>query len=167
MSSVPSLTRAAYHEAGHAVVRHSYGCTIRRVSVIARESSLGRCEASPPPALPTWSARRAARARIVCLFAGMAAEARLVGQLDLAAIDHAGNDLREAAELVRWLGVRGSLVERMRAAGDVGRRARRLLAGARWRAVERIARALIEAGEIDQPAVGALLLTPHTIGRKS
>ncbi len=40
--------RTAYHEAGHAVIDHTHGITVKRVSIIADDESLGRVHDKVP-----------------------------------------------------------------------------------------------------------------------
>jgi len=72
----------AFHEAGHAVVALSFGCPIKKVTIVPGRSSqgqyrLGVCELEKGRSA---NARNRRDDEIVILFAGMVAEAHFTGQ---------------------------------------------------------------------------------------
>ncbi|RLS56380.1 MAG: cell division protein FtsH [Planctomycetota bacterium] len=75
--STPSREATAYHEAGHAVIALHLGRPVQRVSILAKEQTLGRCEFRKGQQRPTedWLERE-----ILISLAGLAAEARFTGE---------------------------------------------------------------------------------------
>ncbi|MBX7105357.1 MAG: hypothetical protein K1X57_14835 [Gemmataceae bacterium] len=130
----------AFHEAGHAVAALALGRPVQRVSILPTRVELGWCEFRKGVFRPTedWLERE-----MLIALAGLAAEARHTGEYHW---DGAHHDLRYARKLA---------IER---AGErkAERLERRMLSKAEnlladddhWRAVETIAKELLERGEI-------------------
>jgi ATP-dependent Zn protease len=136
----PSDHVTAYHEAGHAVVALVLGRPVQRVSILANDDHLGRCEFGKSVFRPSedWLERE-----ILISLGGIAAEARHTGNY---AWDAAARDQRYVHSLaVQRAGERQA--ERLQ---------RRLLAKVEhllakeghWRAVELIAAELLSRGAI-------------------
>ena len=131
----------AYHEAGHAVAALALDRPVVKVSIQPDRDRLGICFYGKAVFRPSedWLERE-----VLLALAGMAAEARHTGTYDRAG---AARDLRYAHRLA---------VQRAGNERQAERLERRLLAKAEhllqrevnWRAVERIAAALIEQKEI-------------------
>ena len=131
----------AYHEAGHAVAALALDRPVMRVSIRPGGDFLGTCAFGKSVFRPSedWLEREA-----LISLAGLAAEARHTGAYDVAS---AGRDLHYARKLA---------IQRAGNERQAERLERRLLAkaehlldqGANWAAVEAIAQALLEAGEI-------------------
>lgn len=130
-------TITAYHEAGHAVIAISVGRPIHKISIIPNKTRLGACEVKKGRFQPShdWL-----EDEILILFAGVAAEAKLIGRYDW---QGAGQDLRSIRQLT------------LSRAGDVTRAEkleRRLLSKTEhllesetaWKTVVQIAAALLE-----------------------
>jgi hypothetical protein len=130
----------AYHEAGHAVVALILGRPVHHVSVLPSRERLGVCEFRNPVFRPSedWLERE-----ILISLAGLAAEAIHTGNYGW---DEASRDLVYVRKLtVQRAGERRAerLERRMLA------KVEHLLAQeSHWRAVELIAAALLEQGEI-------------------
>lgn len=136
----PRDSATAYHEAGHAVVALALDRPVHKVSILPSRDKLGWCEYKKGVIRPSedWLERE-----VLIALAGMAAEARHTGTY---AREEAGRDLKFARSL---------LVSR---AGDrrADRLERRLLSKVEamlgddelWAAVEAVAAALLENGEI-------------------
>jgi len=130
----------AYHEAGHAVVALALGRQVHQVSILPNKDRLGVCEFRKPSFRPTedWIERE-----ILISLGGIAAEARHTG---VHAWESAGRDFQYVEKLA---------VER---AGErrAERYTTRMLSKAEhlisqdenWRAIEKIAKALLETGTI-------------------
>jgi Peptidase family M41 len=130
----------AYHEAGHAVVALALGRQVLQVSILPNKDRLGVCEFRKPSFRPTedWIERE-----ILISLGGIAAEARHTG---VHAWESAGRDFQYVEKLA---------VER---AGErrAERYTMRMLSKAEylisqdenWRAIEKIAKALLETGTI-------------------
>ena len=130
----------AYHEAGHAVVALALGRQVHQVSILPNRDRLGVCEFRKPNFRPSedWIERE-----ILISLGGIAAEARHTG---IHAWESAGRDIQYVQQLA---------AER---AGErrAERYTSRMLSKAEhlinrdenWRAIERIAQALLESGSI-------------------
>lgn len=83
VTAAESITLAtAYHEAGHAVMALSFGCMIKKVTIVSGRSWMGQhrlgvCELQKGRSA---NARNLLDDEIVILFAGMVAEARFTGR---------------------------------------------------------------------------------------
>lgn len=131
----------AYHEAGHAVAALALDRPVVKVSIRPDRDRLGICFFGKAVFRPSedWLERE-----VLIALAGLAAEARHTGTYDHEA---AGRDLRYA---------RGLSLQRAGSERQAERLEKRLLSkaehlldqGANWAAVERIAQALLESGEI-------------------
>ncbi|MGL4551718.1 MAG: cell division protein FtsH [Gemmataceae bacterium] len=127
----------AYHEAGHAVAALALDRPVMKVSIEPDRERLGICAFGKAVFRPSqdWLERE-----MLIALAGMAAEAKHTGEYDR---DAAGRDLLYA---------RGLAIERAGNPRQAERLERRLLSKVEhlldqepnWRAVERIARALLE-----------------------
>ena len=130
----------AYHEAGHAVMALLLGRTVQRVSVLPRQTDLGRCEFQKRRFRPSedWLEQE-----ILIALGGIAAEAKQTGH-------YAWGGAARDQQYVRRLSIQR--------AGErqAERLERRLLAKAEhlldkegtWRAVELIATELLRCGTI-------------------
>jgi ATP-dependent Zn protease len=137
----PEDEATAYHEAGHAVAALALDRPVVKVSIRADRDRLGICFFGKAIFRPSvdWLERE-----VLIALAGMAAEARRTGEYDREA---AGRDLRYA---------RGLSLQRAGNDRQAERLEKRMLSkaehllerGANWRAVERIAQALLQSGEI-------------------
>ena len=137
---VPHDSATAYHEAGHAVVALVLGRQVHHVSILPNRERLGVCEFRKPTTRPSedWVERE-----ILISLGGIAAEARHTG---VHAWGSAGRDIQYVQALA---------IER---AGErrADRYALRMLSKAEhligqdenWRAIELIAKALLETGSI-------------------
>src|SRR5262249_36855 len=131
----------AYHEAAHAVAALALDRPVVKVAILADRDRAGICFFGKSVYRPSedWLERE-----VLIALAGLAAEARQTGEYDH---DAAARDLRYA---------RGLSIQRAGNEKQAARLERRLLSkaehlldrAAHWRAVERIAAALLEAGEI-------------------
>jgi ATP-dependent Zn protease len=131
----------AYHEAGHAVAALALDRPVKKVSIKPDRDRMGICAFGKAVFRPSqdWLKRE-----VLIALAGMAAEAKHTGEYDREA---AGRDLIYA---------RGLAIERAGNARQAERLQRRMLSKvehlleheANWRAVQRIAKALLEQTEI-------------------
>jgi ATP-dependent Zn protease len=131
----------AYHEAGHAVAALALDRPVMKVSIKPDRDRVGICAFGKAVFRPSqdWLERE-----VLIALAGMAAEAKHTGEYDREA---AGRDLTYA---------RGLAIERAGNARQAERLQRRMLSKvehlleqeATWRAVQRIAKALLEQTEI-------------------
>jgi hypothetical protein len=139
--TTPEDEATAYHEAGHAVAALALDRPVVKVSIRPDRDRLGICFFGKAVFRPSedWLERE-----VLIALAGLAAEARHTGVYEREA---AGRDLRYA----RGLSLRRAGNDR-----QAERLERRLLGkaehlldrGANWRAVVRIAEALLASGEI-------------------
>ncbi len=133
----PRLRATAFHEAGHAVMALSLGRIVLQVSIIPSKTKLGECQLQKGRSKPT---KDALEDDILILYAGMAAEAMLTGEYHLPG---AAQDLKFIRKLIS---------QRAGGAKQIERLERRLLAktenilsdSATWKAVEKIAEALLD-----------------------
>jgi hypothetical protein len=131
----------AYHEAGHAVIALALGRNVQRVSILANQFRLGRCELKKGRAK---AAHDPVEVEILILLGGVAAEARHTGEYAWAG---AQQDLRA---------VRAMTSQRGSGAKQVARLERRLLDKvehlladpAVWRATELIVAELLRCTTI-------------------
>jgi hypothetical protein len=156
MSEKPSraarrLEATAYHEAGHAVVTVALGRAVRRVSIIRRadDNSLGRSRGYPlgggfqPDVSRSRRSRKTIEERVIIKCAGFHAESRFTGRRN-----HAGAayDRQEAKEFLSLLAEDEELKKYL-AWLDV--RSKNLVGSQLiWRAIEYVARELLERKEI-------------------
>ena len=137
----PEDVATAYHEAGHAVAALALDRPVVKVSILADRDRAGICFFGKAAFRPSedWLERE-----VLIALAGLAAEARQTGEYNR---DAAARDLRYARQLS---------VQRAGNDRQAERLERRLLSkaehllerGSYWSAVERIAAALLRAGEI-------------------
>jgi ATP-dependent Zn protease len=137
----PEGVATAYHEAGHAVAALALDRPVVKVSIRPDRDRLGICFFGKAVFRPSedWLERE-----VLIALAGLAAEAKRTGEYQREA---AGRDLRYA---------RGLSLQRAGSQRQAERLERRLLSKAEhlldrranWRAVERIAEALLQSGEI-------------------
>lgn len=131
----------AYHEAGHAVIALTLGRPVAHVSILPDQKFLGLCQFHKPVFRPSedWLERE-----ILIALGGIAAEARRTGNYEW---DGAAHDFRYVRQLV---------VQRAGGERQADRLERRMLAKAEhlladeghWRAVELIAKELMQRGSI-------------------
>jgi hypothetical protein len=137
----PEDVATAYHEAGHAVASLALDRPVMKVSIKPDRDKLGICAFGKAVFRPSkdWLERE-----VLIALAGMAAEARKTGEYDRVA---AGRDLVYA---------RGLAIQRAGSERQAERLERRLLGKVEnllddeglWAAVEMIAAALLEQGEM-------------------
>ena len=97
----------AYHEAGHAVMALTLGRPVQRVSIQPNQLRLGQCELKKGTFRP---AADAVEREILILLAGLAAEARHLGQYGWGA---ASQDLRAVRSLTQLRAASERQVERL------------------------------------------------------
>lgn len=132
----PIEIATAYHEAGHAVMALVLGRPVQRVSVKPNHLRLGQCELKKGTARPS---RDIVEREILILLAGLAAEARQMGQYGWGA---AAGDLRDVRSFTLWRAGSQKQVERLE--GRMLDKAEHILSQpAVWLAVERIAEELL------------------------
>lgn len=139
----------AYHEAGHAVIALMLGRPVQRVSIRAKEQTLGRCEFQKGRVRPSddWLERE-----ILIALAGLAAEARYTGQYAWAG---AARDLQNVQQLARQ---RSGERQAERLQKRMLSKVEHLLSqAATWRAVELIAEELLRSETISGRAAVHLL----------
>lgn len=132
-----NLKRTAYHEAGHAVIAKARGLALRRMTIRPRGDLLGSTIAGTRRVGPV-----ADRKNIAVALAGHIAEQMAVGKLDAAALEGSLDDMTTAYRLMRRRGFRTHAAqeeEYWRVGIAVHEELR-----ARWRAVQALARALLE-----------------------
>ena len=137
LESLDPKLLTAYHEAGHAVVALAVGRPLQKVTIAANRERLGLCHLQKGRSKPSkdWL-----EDEILILLAGMAAEAQLTGDYNLAG---ATQDLRMARRLA---------IMRAGSAPQAERLERKLLTKTEhllssegyWSAVEKIAADLME-----------------------
>ena len=88
MTTITPDLATAYHEAGHAVVALALGRPVQRVSIQPNHLRLGQCEIKKGSFRPS---KDLLETEILILLGGLAAEARLTGNYNLAG---AAQDLR-------------------------------------------------------------------------
>lgn len=143
------VVATAYHEAGHAVIALVLGRSVQRVSIRAKEQTLGRCEFQKGRPRPSddWLERE-----ILISLAGLAAEARYSGHY---AWGGAARDLQNVAMLARQ---RAGEKQAERLQKRLLAKVEHLLSQpATWRAVELIAQELIRSETISGRAAVHLL----------
>jgi hypothetical protein len=139
----------AYHEAGHAVIALILGRPVQRISIRAKEQTLGRCEFQKGRVRPSddWLERE-----ILIALAGLAAEARYTGQYAWAG---AARDLQNVQQLARQ---RSGEQQAERLQKRMLSKVEHLLSqAATWRAVELIAEELLRSETISGRAAVHLL----------
>ena len=161
MNGQQRLIRAAYHEAGHAVMAYLCGAPLGELSV-THVSEAGRWDGcrgwlGPPQrrvadvagALPG----RWLEVEVRCLLAGGVAEARLLGQPNWR---WGARDVAAAAQRARWRG--GPRAERTRyLAAQLACTRAQLTAPDAWRAVRSVAAALQQHGALDSGRARSLI----------
>jgi hypothetical protein len=143
------MMAAAYHEAGHAVAAHTLGAVLGNVIINADGSGEMNYITRGPCSLRTAWGRFRAKRWIVVAYCGPEAELRFVGG-DVTAIDGCGADLEMAYALAKRLGLNAD--ERNHLVGVSVR-----LVEARWRAIEIVARALIERSQLTGGEIAELI----------
>jgi ATP-dependent Zn protease len=136
----PPDQATAYHEAGHAVVALALGRSVHQVSILPNRDRLGVCEFRKPNLRPSedWIERE-----ILISLGGIAAEARHTG---IHAWESAGRDFQYVHQLaVERAGQRRAERYASRMLSKVEHLISR---DENWRAIERIAKALLETGAI-------------------
>jgi len=129
--------RAAYHEAGHAVICRARGCALRRMTIVPEGDTIGYTVAGT-----RGRGRRADRKRVAIALGGVVAETMAFGRLSDDDIDGARTDLANAHRLFRRLGFK----KRPAMKRECDRLCFRICdeLEARWPAVEAIASELLE-----------------------
>jgi hypothetical protein len=141
----------AHHEAGHAVADLELGFRVSRVTIVAADDSLGRCEGGSK--VPSWlepdvtvdmRTRSWIERRVMGILAGPIAEERFTGRPNH---DGAAGDWRQAVTLADF--VCGSADEVAAFLAWLKIRTANFLASCeRWPMVEAVARALLERGTL-------------------
>jgi hypothetical protein len=129
----------AYHEAGHAVAGERLGFTSAGVSIASRGAKRGGARV-----FGDWQTLKEARAEIVCLLAGYAADVKH-GTALREARNGCGADFAEARRVSRFV---GEPIARGRARAAAFVRERR-----NWRAIDLIALQLLASTKISGAAV--------------
>ena len=134
----------AYHEAGHAVMAHLCGQRITRVEIVGDDEHAGSCSALRPSPVETPAADAAVptaaiEARILCVCAGLVAEAEVSRSESW---DEGRDDLDEAVRLA--MKVVGDC-ERVIPFLEMAREHAADLLRRHWVAVEALAERLVES----------------------
>lgn len=154
-----SREATAYHEAGHAVadVRGGLGCGGVTIAADAKARSLGGAghmnDWTTSPAPKTQEA--IAQASLISLYAGFAAELRFDPKGHQAAQLGATGDFEKARELLVLLYGEEQADQQQ---AEWIERAKSLVADPRnWRAIEMLARELLDCGQLDGDLVDVLV----------
>jgi hypothetical protein len=154
---IPTAERVAYHEAGHAVVALDLGRTFKSLTIKATEDYLGCCFLRSLPSyrpdvhIDRWTSSQSERLMMIC-YAGAAAERIAFGRVVWAGCE---DDMKVAVEIAqRECGCEDEVDALCRLMKIRARQT--LLQIFNWVAVEQIATALLETGELRYKTVKSI-----------